>query len=57
MKTLDRYMNWREQLKTAVSVGTIIAFLAAAVWWQVYRFRDCRAVGHSMLYCIGSIGN
>lgn len=34
----------------------ILALIAANIWWQVYRFNDCRAVGHSRLYCILTIG-
>ena len=38
---------------------TLISFLAVisfAVWWQVYRYQDCKLVGHTKLYCIMNIG-
>jgi hypothetical protein len=44
-------------MKTIIGVGLLLAFLVLATWWQVYKFYDCRNVGHSMLYCILSIGS
>jgi hypothetical protein len=30
--------------------------LALGVWWQVYAYRDCKAVGHATTYCVLRIG-
>ena len=37
-------------------VFATLLLVAIAAWWQVYRYHDCKAVGHQTLYCIGSIG-
>jgi Na+/H+ antiporter NhaC len=29
-----------------------VLLLAFVVWWSVYKFKDCRKVGHSMTYCV-----
>lgn len=37
----------------------VLVFLVVfglAGWWQVYRYQDCKKVGHSTLYCVMSIG-
>ena len=41
------------------AVGWILFFVilfALAGWWQVFRWHDCRHVGHSKLYCIMTVG-
>ena len=38
-----------------ISAG-ILGFIMLLVWWQVYKFNDCKMVGHSTLYCIAKIG-
>ena len=35
---------------------TIGALIALAAWWGVYKFHDCKKVGHSTLYCMLDIG-
>lgn len=42
---------------------TIIMYIAIAVvifgltiWWQIYRYQDCKKVGHSTFYCVMNIG-
>lgn len=25
-------------------------------WWEIYKYHDCRKVGHEKLYCILKIG-
>lgn len=32
------------------------ALLGFGVWWERYKFHDCRKVGHSRLYCVMDIG-
>jgi len=34
----------------------IIAVFGLSIWWQVYAYQDCKAVGHSTLYCVLRIG-
>lgn len=40
-------------------VNAIVIVVAAAViltlllWWPIYKYNDCRRVGHSVLYCVG----
>lgn len=34
----------------------IVAVISLAVWWQIYRWQDCRHVGHTQLYCILTAG-
>jgi hypothetical protein len=43
-------------LVTVLVAGAMILFFALMIWWQVYRYHDCKMVGHSTIYCIGSIG-
>lgn len=34
-----------------------VALLVYAIMaWQVYRYKDCRRVGHTTMYCILTIG-
>lgn len=35
----------------------IAAVVIGPVWWRVYRYNDCRRVGHSRLYCVLDNGN
>jgi hypothetical protein len=41
-------------------IGVVMAIAAGVVlviWWNVFRFDDCRRVGHALLYCILDIGH
>lgn len=42
-------------LITLVLVALLIIVLP--IWWTVYKFKDCRNVGHSLTYCIFDIGS
>lgn len=33
-----------------------LTILGLVVWWEVYRFQDCKRVGHATAYCIFTIG-
>lgn len=33
-------------------VITVLLFLVLFVTYKVYMFNDCKAVGHSTLYCV-----
>ena len=37
-------------------IGLFMVFIGFSVWWQVYKYHDCKRVGHSTFYCIMSIG-
>ena len=28
-----------------------------SIWWSIYKYNDCRAVGHTKTYCLLDIGN
>ena len=30
----------------------IAGVIALVVWWQMFRWHECRMVGHSRLYCV-----
>lgn len=34
-----------------------VGILALAIWWQMYRYHDCKMVGHSTLYCVMDLGS
>lgn len=41
-------------------IAYILFFLVLAglgIWWQTYKYHDCRKVGHSKTYCILNIGS
>lgn len=38
------------------TVLLVVGLLGFGIWWETYRFHDCRSVGHSRLYCIAEIG-
>lgn len=42
--------------KVLAAIALFILFIGLMVWWDVYKFHDCRKVGHSMLYCVMDIG-
>lgn len=38
---------------TVASIITIIGLLIYAVYsWQVYRYHECKKVGHETFYCL-----
>lgn len=39
-------------LTGAIYVVFAAAIVALAIWWQMFRWQECRHVGHSTLYCI-----
>lgn len=38
-------------------VLVIITALALLISWDVYRYHECKHVGHSALYCVLDIGH
>lgn len=56
MRKIIYRKHWYIRLDNILVVLLIVAVLAFAVWWQIYRWNDCRAVGHTKLYCIMTAG-
>jgi len=46
----------RDLLKIIGIAAIFIAFFGFMIWWQVFRYQDCKMVGHSTTYCIFTIG-
>lgn len=46
------YVVWPRALAILLALAAIPG---ALVWWEWYKFTDCQAVGHSILYCVGKI--
>lgn len=46
----------KDNIKLTVAILFVVLVLAFSAWWQVYAFMDCKAVGHSILYCVMRIG-
>lgn len=42
--------------KIIVYMLFIVVLFGLGIWWQTYKFHDCRRVGHTKLYCIMDIG-
>ena len=42
----------KDLLKLAAVLLVILAIIVGHFWWTAYKYNDCRAVGHSKLYCI-----
>ena len=42
----------KDNLKTLAGFLLLFALLGFAVWWQAYRWHDCRRVGHTFFYCL-----
>jgi len=43
-------------LSTLVYIGFALVVVAAVLAWPIYRFHDCKKVGHSTFYCVMDIG-
>ncbi len=46
----------RDWIAAIAGIVFITFMIGLAIWWQVYRFHDCRRVGHTRTYCIFTIG-
>jgi hypothetical protein len=42
----------RDTLSVIAALVAICAGLAFVVWLTVYKWNDCRKVGHTQLYCL-----
>ena len=45
-----------KKLELTIGIIGMTAIVIATVAWQVYRYKDCKKVGHSKTYCILTIG-
>lgn len=36
-------------------LAIIVGLPALFIWWEWYKFQDCKAVGHATLYCLGKM--
>lgn len=43
-------------MKVIAGIFAVILILALIVWYNVFRYGDCKRVGHSTLYCVLDIG-
>ncbi len=43
-------------MKLLPALLLILVIFGLAIWWQVYKFGDCKKVGHSTLYCVMDFG-
>lgn len=46
---------FQKYLSSILVVAGLMCVLALDIWWHWYRYEDCKAVGHSTLYCVGKL--
>jgi len=58
----DRYRRYKEFNRDRWSSAELYAGIfvvglitCGALWWQYYKFCECRQVGHGILYCLASL--
>jgi hypothetical protein len=40
-------------MKASIAMGVlIVGLMAFNIWWHVYKYKDCRRVGHTKTYCM-----
>jgi hypothetical protein len=44
-------------MKITIIVLAVLAVVGLGVWWEVYKYHDCKMVGHSTLYCVLKINS
>jgi hypothetical protein len=42
----------KRQLEIVAMGMAFIAVVSVMIWLTVYKWQDCRKVGHSVLYCV-----
>jgi hypothetical protein len=50
-------MEIKKILQTLVAIIAIAVIFFLVIWWPIYKFNDCRNVGHKILYCIMDLGS
>ena len=45
-----------DKIKLVSAIVFAVIVLSFAVWWNIYAYQDCKAVGHSTFYCVMRIG-
>ncbi len=43
----------KASIAMVVLIGGLMVF---TIWWQVYKYKDCRRVGHTKTYCMLDTG-
>jgi hypothetical protein len=43
-------------MRVVLVLVLLFGIVGCQCWWQVYRWEDCRRVGHTKLYCIMTAG-
>lgn len=43
-------------IRWIVLTSFVVGLVSVGILWQVYRYQDCKLVGHTKLYCIMNIG-
>lgn len=53
---------WRKRNAYEAGLGfktqlvLVLIMLGLGVAWEVYKWNDCRKVGHGFMYCVANIG-
>lgn len=47
-----------ENLFLYLIIGAFVLLIGVVILaWPIYKYKDCKKVGHSTLYCVLDIGN
>jgi len=48
-------------MKQILKISGIIILVALVLWaiigWEVYKYKECKKVGHSTFYCVMTFGS
>lgn len=44
-------------MKIFFTILLFIGIFACGIWFEVFKYKDCKKVGHSKLYCILKINS
>jgi hypothetical protein len=45
----------RDKLDMILVVIAVLVILSLGIWWTVYKYGDCKKVGHGTTYCVVKI--
>lgn len=48
-------MDFEDKAKIIAGSIVLITTVIYSIWWIHYYYKDCKKVGHTTLYCIGTI--
>jgi len=40
----------KDYILVIVAFVAFVGFVGLTIWWQVYKYQDCKRVGHSTVY-------